>query len=238
MFVVKVFCGYLLSLSVCLIGYLCLSPSFSYHSPDVSHSAQGVCEHLYNEAMLNNRSVAQCDRRTGLQGNMYLHKCICTQTCKQNEGTLLKGDNLPVSPPVPPSPAVCCVYRSSVSHHFWQRDRNLHNEQGLCAVHRSEASLNSAPENSVGWRALTSLAAKENLTLSAKYSAVLQYILCSLGALWQLFLVRPFISDQTEESDQLQVGKASECIQCFYFGNDVEKPKAMLLNTDSTRFCT
>lgn len=99
MFVVKVFCGYLLSLSVCLIGYLCLSPSFSYHSPDVSHSAQGVCEHLYNEAMLNNRSVAQCDRRTGLQGNMYLHKCICPQTCKQNEGTLLKGDNLPVSPP-------------------------------------------------------------------------------------------------------------------------------------------
>lgn len=74
------------SLSIFPILSSCLSLSLTY-------SALGVHEHLYYEAILNNRSVAPCDRRTGLRGNMHIHKCLHANT-RGERGTLLEGSKL------------------------------------------------------------------------------------------------------------------------------------------------
>lgn len=67
------------------LPYLCLL--------SLIYSALGAFEHLYYKAILNNRSFAPSDRRTRLQGNGDIHKCMHTKSQRQ-WGTSLEGSNL------------------------------------------------------------------------------------------------------------------------------------------------
>lgn len=62
----------------------CVFSIFSVSSsPTLTNSALGEHEHLYYEAILNNRSLAPCDRRTGLKGNMHIHKYMYANTQRE-----------------------------------------------------------------------------------------------------------------------------------------------------------
>lgn len=50
----------------------------SVFSLTLTHAASGMYEHRYYEATLNNRSLALCDRRTRLWGNIHVHKYMDT----------------------------------------------------------------------------------------------------------------------------------------------------------------
>lgn len=86
----------------------CLPVSVSPLSLTLTHSASGVYGHRYYEAILNNRSLAPCDRRTELWGNMHIHKYIYTNT-QREWGTLPEGSNLLV--PSPSSAVLFVVFK-------------------------------------------------------------------------------------------------------------------------------
>lgn len=75
------------------------SPCFCFSfSLTLTYSPSSVYEHRYYKAILNNRSLASCDRRTRLWGNMHTQKYMYANT-QRERGTLLEGSNLLVPSP-------------------------------------------------------------------------------------------------------------------------------------------
>ena len=108
----------------------------------LTYSASGTYEHLYYEAILNNRSSAPCDRRTGDCGETRTYANTCTQT---EQGDIAWGKQS-ARPTLSPSSAVCefVVFtglhlKINVTAPPQQKDQNLHNEEA-CALHRFETS--------------------------------------------------------------------------------------------------
>lgn len=89
---------WLLSAFLCFfcssLRYSSLPPSFCLSfSFTLTCSASGLCEHRYAEAMLNNKSIAPCDRRA-LQGNMHTIHNYTYPSIQWEWGTLPEGNNL------------------------------------------------------------------------------------------------------------------------------------------------